>query len=181
MKKGLMKLTPQQRTLVAMALASASILIWAATMVVAAPSWNHAIAAVAFILPLTAVGIVVFIAEKRDREKPPPWKEAHFQLRGDDLFSVGLVAAVSGLAFGTVFGGFAVLHTTSPAALQTALDSPVATVAPPWQDVGVEFLVGMVLILASIVYWALVYRYLKKSVQRRLTRVMPEEQPTLES
>ena len=130
-------------------------------------AWEYALGALAFIVLFIIVfGTAIFIAEKRDEEKPPPWAECLFQLPGRKLVEVCLLAAVFGMAFGVAFGGLA--------ALGFAYGNPTATIAPPWGPV-VEVAGVIGLILAAGVYWRLVYRHLKQAVQHQLTRVTPVE------
>ena len=154
------------------ALLLASILVWVTAVVVSGgPSRAHVIATVVFLLMITACGIAVFIADRKDQTSPPPWSECLFRLPGPKLVEVCVLAAVFGMAFGVAFAGLASLVIVN--------GNPTAAIAPPWSAV-LEVAGVITLILAAVVYWRLVYHHLKRSVQRRLTRATPAEQPTIE-
>ena len=70
--------------------------------------------------------------------------------------------------------------TRALASLVVVNGNPTTAIAPPWSAV-LEVSGVITLILATLAYWRLVYRHLKRSVQRRLTRATPVEQPTLDS
>ena len=113
--------------------------------------------AVAFAAVLAGL-IIYFWGRKEGWRKPLWWSECRFHVPGDELLRLGVMVAVYGVAFGTVFGALAMLVVAS--------GSPTASIAPPWRAV----VVGGVftLVLASLAYWALVYRHLKRLVRSRL-------------
>ena len=159
-----MKLTPGQRAVITYASLLASLLGWATILVVSGPSREYAIAFVVFIVLSSAFATVVLIAGRKDETSPPPWSECLFQLPGPKLVEVCVLTAVFGMAFGVAFAGLAWLIIGN--------SNPTAAIAPPWSVV-LEVAGVIALLLAAVVYWRLVYRHLKKSVQRQLIRITP--------
>ena len=114
--------------------------------------------------------IIYFWGRKEGWRKPLWWSECRFHVPGDELFGLCVMTGVYGVAFGSAFGALAMLVVAS--------GSPTASITPHWWavvDIGGVF----TLVLASVAYWSLVYRHLKRLVRGRLTRDAPEERPTL--